>query len=320
VVILQIRAELRKIATRPLVLLLTAVMTVASLVTARTAQAFAQVQWDAAAHSLSFARSGAPCAGRTGSVLQRCLTDQAYMVRDAHQLVEASRAIAQGAGLGQHSVGAFGWAAGLFGSIPGLFAAFLLAAVLVAGEWERGTMTRVLLAEPRMGRVLRAKATAVWITLVAAVLVAGAVTALFDVVYARSAYPNPDFYPTLAQSVAFCARRLCGAAAALALCTAAGVLLAARLRTRATTLAAGAALALALNLSLGSAAVWQWLPGGVFADVMQFHDARGVWDHLWSASVPGTAPLLLRAVPTLLLLLVIGLGVRRWKDTRDPIG
>jgi hypothetical protein len=69
--------------------------------------------------------------------------------------------------------GALSFVAGHFASGLGWLLAFGLAALLVAGEWQFGSASTTLLANPRLGRFLLAKGIGIWTLSVAVMLATG---------------------------------------------------------------------------------------------------------------------------------------------------
>ncbi|MCQ0000654.1 hypothetical protein [Streptomyces sudanensis] len=78
-------------------------------------------------------------------------------------------------------------------------------------------------------------------------------------------------------------------------------------RGQAGGIARSGALLVLLMLGSGVTWLWGWLPGGIVADVMAFHPGDVLWNVWWGPESGNTVPLLLRALPA---LLVTALGIR----------
>lgn len=318
---LLIRSELRKTALRPVTLIVVAVFLLATLVITWTGQGFGHLQWGDAVRNYQFVQQAGECPHNNPAVLAKCRIDaQTYDLPLAQHLLDYSRNIVTAAAPGQSPIGAFGWVAGLFGSVPGLLAAFLLAAAGTAAEWERGTAARLFLAENRLDRVLLAKAAGIWLTLMAAMALAGVLTIGYDLAYSAHAYPLTEFIPSTGHLILYTLRRTSGAAFLLAGASAAGVLSAARWRTRGSVIAAGIVCALAANLGLIWPSLWQWLPGGALADLMGFTTQTGIWDHLWGGqTATADAPLTVRIAVAAALVVLVTAALARGRHKQDLV-
>ncbi|WP_143070875.1 ABC transporter permease subunit [Streptomyces malaysiense] len=311
-------AELRKIAFRPLSLLLLLVLGLGVLYTAWVAQDWSSGQTLLFKNALVAAEHRQECAGLKGAELRKCLTHPSYVPMaesDLRQQLANDRAVAPT----QTVPGAFGWSAQTYASLPGFAIALLLGTALVAGEWERRTATSLLIAQPDLRRVLLAKAMALWTVLAAHMIVCGLVVALANVTYFQS--HDKLYVPTphglaLAEWVA---RQGGVGLVAMAVASVVVTLIAARSRTRALTFIAGGLLVLLANMGASVKPVWAWLPGGILADAMDFQTVFPLWNHWWGAASGSGMPLWLRAVPTVALLAMAGLWLMRRVDSRDRV-
>ncbi|WP_338676399.1 hypothetical protein V1460_28050 [Streptomyces sp. SCSIO 30461] len=303
-------AEWRKIALRPVTLLLFAVLAVGSVTTAFYAQDF----WY---DSEKNARVGVQY-HESGESYRNCLEynpklGPAYCDRqeegglqNARQWLSDSEVMATEAARGQTLPGAFGWAAQAFASFPGLLVVLLLAASSMGGEYDNRTAGNLLLADPNVRRHILAKAAALWLTTAVALCFAGASVAAFAMVKGRPDYPLTAFYPSAGQDLAHGLRLVGGALLATAVWSLVAVALASWSRNRVGgTLRAGAVLVV-LMLGSGITWLWEWLPGGVLAEVMDFRPGHVLWNVWWGPASDGGVPLMVRAVPA---LLVTALGI-----------
>ena len=306
------RSEFRKLALRPLSLLLLALIALGTLFITWSSQDYGFLQWHAVINSYDFTLHYGECAGQPVSRLAQCQADsRTYDLPHAAYMLTWGQNIAKAAAPGQQPIGAFGWAAGLLGSVPGVVVVFVLAAVGVAAEWERGTITPLLLAESRLGRVLLAKGLAVWTLVMSAVLAMGVLVILFDEVAGSRTYPLGQLLPNTTGLVLYTLRRLAGAALVTGLATAIATVCAVHWRSRGPLVAAGMALAVGVNLASAVPALWAWTPGGLIAQIMAFSTQSGIWDHAWGAFHPSSVPLALRCLPWVALLVWAGVRIPR---------
>lgn len=241
--------------------------------------------------------ANAPADVNRARFLKQCLAELA-MYRERYAEVEKSFvADADFAALGQHPVGALVWGVGLLASAPGFVALLLLAAHLVAGEWSRRTVTAVLLYEQRLGRLLAARAAAVWVWSCGSIVVISAGVWLMGVLHTRDAYPLDGPLSTDAV-LAVVGQRLGAGLAVLAVAALLVVLLAALVRMPLRLVLCGVIL---LGLCAWSAygPLAAWLPGRLLADSMDFVRHWATTDHWWVPSADADVPVWLRAVPTL---------------------
>jgi hypothetical protein len=265
-------AELRTLA-RPL----TAVVALA-FVALVVALALATA-WSTDEHAAALARSGAP-------------EDQEGLVEPVGgELDAAARDLAAAAAL-RHPLGAGAFAAGHAASLPGALAVLVLAGAHVGGGVRGRTIGQVLLQQGRRGRVLAARALALWLTAAGLLAAAWAALALLAVGLRLAEGELAPVAPlTPGAALAASAGRVVPALAVLAAFVVAGVLAGVATGSAPATFAAGtAALALALGLAGGgrpglrpaSPATW-------VAAAMGFHEPTFVPDHLWVGLAPGTA-------------------------------
>ncbi|MCP9987937.1 hypothetical protein LUX01_15865 [Streptomyces sudanensis] len=306
-----VRAEWRKIASRPLTLLLFAVLTVGCVTTAF----YAQDYWS---FSVNQARSNLQGI-ESGEVYRSCLElnpklGPEYCTRigemerqNAEEWAAHSREMAAEAARAQTVPGALGWAAQAFASFPGLVVLVLLAAQSMGGEYDNRTAGNLLLADPRIRTHILAKATALWLTTAVALCCAGAAVAVFGLTKGRTDYPLHTFRLPPGEDLLHGLRLWAGALAVTAVWSLAAVASAALARGRAGGIARSGALLVLLMLGSGVTWLWGWLPGGIVADVMAFHPGDVLWNVWWGPESGNTVPLLLRALPA---LLVTALGIR----------
>ncbi|CAL9456863.1 hypothetical protein [Streptomyces sp. enrichment culture] len=299
-----VRAEWRKIAFRPLTLLLFALLTVGCVTTAFYAQDYWSGNLNQAQSSLQRIESGEsyrscmelnPKLGpaychRTGE-MEREITEE-WLADSREKAAEAARA--------QTVPGAIGWAAQAFASFPGLVVLVLLAAQSMGGEYDNRTAGNLLLADPRVRTHILAKAVALWLTTAAALCCAGAAVAVFALVKGRTDYPLHAFHLPPGEDLLHGLRLWGGALAVTAVWSVIAVTLTALARATAGGIARSGAVLVLLMLGSGAASLWGWLPGGIVADVMAFRPGDVLWNVWWGPESGSTVPLPLRALPTLL--------------------
>jgi hypothetical protein len=94
---------------------------------------------------------------------QRCGTDRANL-RLSNEFRRGGRLLGGAAqGIQSSWAGTAAYVAGLFGTGVGWILVFALCALIVAGEWQFGTIGSTLLSERRLVRLVGAKALAVWL-------------------------------------------------------------------------------------------------------------------------------------------------------------
>ncbi|MGW0205400.1 hypothetical protein ACWDZ8_06070 [Streptomyces sp. NPDC003233] len=310
-------AELRKIAFRPLSLLLLLIIGLGVLYPAWVAQHWSSEQTLLFKNQLVAAEHRQECAGEKGAELRKCLSCPSYVPMaedDLRTQLTSDRVVAPT----QTTPGAFGWSAQTYASVPGFAVALLLGAALVAGEWERRTAGSLLIAQPDLGKVLLAKAMALWTVLAAHMAVCGLVVAVANAAY----FHHYDLYVPAPHGFALAgwvARQVGVGLLAMAVVSVMVTLIGARSRTRAATFLAGGVLVLLANAGMSWGPVWPWLPGGVLADAMDFHTLTPLWNHWWGAASGSATPLWLRAVPTMTLLAAAGVWLLRRVKDRDRV-
>ncbi|WP_426800419.1 hypothetical protein [Streptomyces sp. YGL11-2] len=307
---LLIGSELRKLLTRPIVFVLLTVFLIGIADITWTGQKFGREQWQASVNDYNMlhdqVRTFANCAGRSGQDLADCHRIALIEWHDAQSFLAWGKSIGAAGAASQHPLGAPGWVAGLLGSAPGIVAAFLLAAMAVAAEWEKGTATVLLLAERRLDRILLAKGIALWSLLMGMLAIGTLLVLGLDYWYFAHAYPLTELIPSNNALIWYSIRRVATAAVVTAVAVGLGVLAAARWRTRGAVISFGAVLAATAFLGAPWPVIWQWTPAGVVASLAHYTSNHGIWDHAWPAAVTHPAPLLLRAAVA--ATLVGGLG------------
>ncbi|MCZ2525659.1 ABC transporter permease subunit [Streptomyces sp. HB2AG] len=246
------------------------------------------------------------------AMLEQCLAELPMYQKQYRAIESNFTADADFAALAQHPLGAPVWAFGLMASLPGLLALALLSARVVAREWSRGTITPVLLYEQRLGRLLAARALALWLWAAGTALVMTLAVWLLAVLFTRGAYPLDGEAP-LDEVLSAAGRRAGAGLLVLLLACALLVTLAALVRSPLRTALLGAVL-LALCLWSVSQTLDPWLPGRLVADAMGFEPHYATLDHMWQPSGGSEVSLLLRALPALTVMAAAsawGIRVRR---------
>lgn len=299
-----VRAEWRKIASRPLTLLLFAVLTAGCVTTAFYAQDYWSSTVNAAQNGLRNIENGESyrsCLELNPKLGPEYCTRIGETERQgAEEWAADSREKAAEAARAQTVPGALGWAAQAFASFPGLVILVLLAAQSMGTEYDNRTAGNLLLADPRIRTHILAKAAALWLTTVTALCCAGAAVAVFGLVKGRADYPLHAFHLPPGEDLLHGLRLTGGALAVTAVWSLAAVALAALARGQAGGIARSGALLVLLMLGSGATWLWGWLPGGIVADVMAFHSGDVLWNVWWGPESGSAVPLLLRALPTLL--------------------
>lgn len=300
-----VKAEWRKIALRPVTALLFAFLAVGSVTTAFYAQQYGASTVNAAESNLRSITSGESyrsClelnpklgpeyCGRHGETERQSTME--WLADAREQAAEAARA--------QTVPGAFGWAAQAFASFPGLVVVLLLAAQSMGSEYDGRTAGNLLLADPRIRTHILAKATALWLTTAVALCCAGAAVTAFALVKGRADYPLQPFHLPPGEDLRRGLLLGVGALAVTAVWSLAAVALTALARGRAGGIARSGAVLVMLLPGSGVAWLWGWLPGGVLADVMGFRPGHVLWNVWWGPEPASTVPLLVRALPTVVL-------------------
>jgi hypothetical protein len=214
------------------------------------------------------------------------------------------------AALGQHPLGAFVWGTGLLASAPGFIALLLLAAHLVAGEWSRRTVTPVLFYEQRLGRLLAARAAALWLWAAGTAMVISLGVWLLGVLHTRETYPLHGSVP-FDDIASIVGQRVGVGVLVLGVFIPLAVVLAALVRQPLRTVLAGTlALALCAWSALGPLAAW--LPGRLLADAMGYARHWATTDHWWLPAGEASMPVWVRLLPFLAVASgVFMAGVRR---------
>ncbi|MFE1870294.1 hypothetical protein ACFW9N_05220 [Streptomyces sp. NPDC059496] len=311
-----VRAETRRLLRHPLALTLAALFVFGSLYCAWVSQSMASYNLKQVQANLDFLPKSCESPMNGPEQKAKCLADVPLQAVALERIQDRFTAEGVRAAHGQHPVGSLLWTVGLLTSVPGLALLVMVAAFSVAGEWSRGSIVPLLLYESRLGRLLAAKAVAVWVWSLTLLCVSAAVTAAFGVFYGRDAHPLPS-PGALGSVLADTALGVPAGAAVLAGAAAVAVALAALLRQPLRTFLAGMLLLVLVVRTSAAPGLGAWLPGGALADLVGFGAVDGVWDHFWISTDPSTVPVLLRVLPTLALIGLLWLGLNRLNRTRD---
>jgi hypothetical protein len=316
-------AELRKIALRPVTLLLFAVLGLGCVTTAFYAQDYwfhtvhdAQRGLDGTESGASYRscvennpRLGAEYCQRTGR--GELETARAWVADSREQAVRAAQA--------QTVPGALGWAAQAFASFPGLLGVLVLGAYSMGTEYDTRTAGNLLLADPRVRSHILAKASALWLVTAVAMLSAGAAVAVFGQVKGAPAYPLAEFHAPLGEGLRHGLRLLGGALLVTGVWSVAVVALTAWSRGRAAGMVRAGALLVVLMLGSGVAWLWAWLPGGVVADLMAFRPGHVLWNVWWGSESGSAIPFAVRMLPSAVLTAAALVWVVRTAERRSEV-
>lgn len=272
-----VRAEMRKL-TVLLLLTVGGLMVVFTVALAAVEQSWAEGQQQIIDRNMSAA---ATCpADLDAAACQQLQASHLEAERDTFENVsESIRLIAAQ----QTAPGAFSFVAGLMMTSAGAIVAFLLAAALVGGEWQRGTATPMFLAERRLHRITTAK-----------ILVIAGITVLVTVIAWAAVYTFSLAYVPLVEharadhaSAAKALHRL-GLLLGMAIVWATVAVLAGMLmRSRLGALMLGAMLLGALNLGSSIGGLEAYTPFGLLADIASFADLHAAWDYLMARPEAG---------------------------------
>jgi hypothetical protein len=277
-----VRAELWKLV-RPAALLAALACSGVTAVAISFSLAHADVQYRVALDTyrqVAHPRSQAAfCAAEGVTVGPRCAKARTQELAAARDLLRESSDAYPVARAAQDPLGVGGVVAGLLTSLVGVLALGWLTAAHVAGEWSRGTIASVLVAEPRRARFVLAKFIAAWLAglgLLASVWVLMLALEPFF----RRAYDTPPA-PAGFEISSFAAGQVLRAvlvfATIAAVSTAAGVLLR-------RPFAASVAFVGVVVVSLGAGA-WgstlRFSPAYWLAAWMRFRPATQLVDHVW---------------------------------------
>ncbi|WP_314247929.1 hypothetical protein [Streptomyces sp. DSM 40907] len=293
-----ILGEYRRLCRHPLAMTLAVLFVLGSLYCALGSQSSASASLAAVRNNIEEVAQGCETALNTPEQKAACRKDVPHALKTLRRYEVSFTEHGRRAAAGQHPVAVLTWTTKLATSVPGLVLVVLVAAFCVAGEWSRGSIVARLLYEARLGRLLTAKAVAVWMWMLTLVAASSAVTATVGVLYARPVFPLPSPGPP-GRVLVETATVLLAGAAVLAGAVATAVVLAALIRLPLRTALVGMVLLLLVLQTSRIPGVGAWLPGGALSDLVGFGGVDSVWDHLWTSTDPSAAPALLRAVPTL---------------------
>ncbi|MFD9478650.1 MULTISPECIES: hypothetical protein [Streptomyces] len=313
-----ILGEYRRLCRHPLAMTLAVLFALGSLYCALGSQSSASESLANVRHNIEDVAQGCETTLNTPEQKAACLKTVPYELKTLRRYEASFTANGRRAANAQHPVAALTWTTKLATSVPGLVLVVLVAAFFVAGEWSRGSIVARLLHEARLGRLLTAKAVAVWMWMLTLVAASSAVTATVGMLYGRSAFPLPSPGP-LGRVLVETATVLLAGAAVLAGAAATSVVLGALIRLPLRTALAGIVLLLLVLQTSAIPGVGAWLPGGALSDLVGFGGVDNVWDHLWRSTDPSTAPALLRAVPTLVGIALLCAFLHHRSRTRDLV-
>ncbi|MFD5409829.1 hypothetical protein [Streptomyces nojiriensis] len=313
-----ILGEYRRLCRHPLAMTLAALFALGSLYCALGSQSSASASLAAVRNNIATIAQGCETNLNTPEQKAACRKDFPYELKNLRRYEVTFTGYGRRAAAAQHPVAALAWTTKLATSLPGLVLVVLVAAFFVAGEWSRGSIVARLLHEARLGRLLTAKAVALWMWMLTLVAASSAVTATVGLLYARSAFPLPSPGP-LGRVLAETAAVLLAGAAVLAGAAATAVVLGALVRLPLRTALVGVLLLVLVLQTAAIPGVGAWLPGGALSDLVGFGRVDSVWDHVWISTDPSTAPALLRAVPTLVGIALLCAFQHRRSRTRDLV-
>lgn len=176
----------------------------------------------------------------------------------------------------QTPAGAFSFVAGLMMTSAGAAVAFLLAAVVVGGEWQRGTATPMFLAERRLYRIAIAKIVVISGVCMLVTLMAWAAVFVFGLLYE----PMASHAGTTDAGAAKAIWRLALLVGVTLLWSIIAVLIGMTMRSRLGTLVLGGLLLGALNIAASIGGLEAYTPFGLLADVVPFNEAYAAWDYV----------------------------------------
>ncbi|MFJ4870800.1 hypothetical protein [Streptomyces sp. NPDC088757] len=311
-----IRAESRRLLRHPLALTLAALFVFGSLYCAWVSQSMASYNITQVRANLDYLPKSCDSPRNSPEQRSQCLADLPHQVAGLERIQDRFTTEGARAARAQEPVGVVLWNVRLLTSVPGLVLLVLLAAFFVAGEWSRGSIVPLLLYESRVGRLLVAKAVAVWMWSLALLAVSAVVTGAFGFLYGRAAYPLPSpgaLGPVLVET----GRGVLAGAAVLAVAAGVAVAVAALLRRPLQAALAGMLVLVLVVRTSAVPGLGAWLPGGALADLVGFGAVDGVWDHFWISTAPSAAPVLVRVLPTLVLVALLWGFLRLLDRTRD---
>jgi ABC-type transport system involved in multi-copper enzyme maturation permease subunit len=183
----------------------------------------------------------------------------------------------------QTPAGSFSFVAGLMMTSGGAIIAFLLAAALVGGEWQRGTASPMFLAEHRLFRIALAKISVIAGLSLLVTVIAWAAVYVFGQAY----FPMAAHSGAVEASPANAFRRFGLLLGMTIIWSALAVLAGLLMRNRLGTLVLGALLLGILNLGSSIGGLEAYTPFGVLADIVPLGDAYAAWDYLMVRPEPG---------------------------------
>ena len=315
-----LRAELRKLVRASVVVAALGCAGIAAVVTSFSLS-HADVQYQIArdtyrqvAHppsEASFCRSeGVP-------VGPRCDRARAQDLRAASDLFRETSAAYPVARAAQDPLGVGGVVAGLLASLVGVLVLGWLAVAHVAGEWSHGTISTVLVAEPRRVRLVLAKFVTAWLAGLGLLAFVWASMLALEPFFRRvyDTPPAPAGFDVTSYAVGQVLRAIVVLAAIAAVSTAAGVLLR-------RPLAASVALLGAVLVSLGAAAsdsTFRFSPVSWVEAWMRFRPVTRWVDHVWVDGL-SAHPSQAAAVVGLCLTTVAALAIAGIRITRSDVG
>lgn len=321
------RAELRKVTAGLLLSVLFALAMVAVTMSVME-QNWARTELRIASQVPTTA-DAIPCAnvgGEDGSA--ECDENRRLQHKGDLQFLDDIHTAAALIGAQQTLPGAVSFVAGLMMTTPGIAAAFLLAAALVAGEWQRGTARTVFLAEQRLLRVLAAKAGVLFCLLVGLFAATSTIVYAVGATLGRSTYRLAAFTTDTTTSVSRAAGRVGICVLILVGFAVAAVGISAVMRHRVGAVIAGVVVIGLFNIGSSLDLIGDFTPFGVIVDLAGLNTDQGSWDALMAMPPPPLTfggqkiiefPLLPRVGATLLWTSGVGLVLGNWLRSKDLV-
>lgn len=310
-----LRAELRKLR-RPAVAVLVAAGLLVTGLAAGYSLEFASGQAKIARNQLTFAESQRPdrstCAEALdlspGPECRALLAEDLQATREFARKQAVTATAADGLG---RLPGAVSFAAGTVGGAVGLIVLLAVAALHVAGEWQRDRGALLMSTGAARWQVLLAKVMSTW--LVGALLVLlGALVVLLVSVASAGLWPLPDMQSSSTDGPSPFARAA-GALGVTATWAAVVVAVAVAARDARLALLSGAGV---LGLLVGSVSLGGPAPGAAIGRLTKGSGTRGIYDSLWPATdaLPSVA---LAAVVTAALAAAAFAAAVWWVNSSD---
>lgn len=209
-----------------------------------------------------------------------CTEVQAVQWAADQQFILEMRHAEENAARQQTLRGAVAFTGGLFLSALGMVVVVMLAAVLVSGEWARGTITPLLLAERRLGRILWAKTIVVWSCAYGTFLLTAGTTAALGMLIGRRTWRLNLSLISQHDLTVDAVRRLLLVGIVTLGWSAIAVHLASVLRGPVIAVLGGGFLIALMNIVAGTTGLRRWTPLSVIGDLADFRTAYGTWDHI----------------------------------------